>query len=63
MRTIDCPDDELLAAWLDRTLIADERDRVNDHLADCARCLHLVVAAWRCLEGLRDRERNDEAGC
>jgi Photosynthesis system II assembly factor YCF48/Putative zinc-finger len=42
--TADCPDATALAAWYQRTLGAAERERIERHLAGCARC-HVITAA------------------
>lgn len=38
----DCPDEQVIAAYFDDRLSAPERENVEAHLADCARCLALV---------------------
>lgn len=43
--------DELLAAYLDRNLAADERTRVEAHLVDCDRCRAMVLEAREALAG------------
>ena len=41
-----CPDAEMLAAWSDGGLRADERSRVEEHAATCGRCqTHLAAIA------------------
>lgn len=37
-----CPDDELLAAYIDGTLANPERIRVSEHLNYCPRCYETV---------------------
>jgi hypothetical protein len=41
------PDAEILAAWADDRLTAAERDAVEAHAADCARCQAVVAAMVR----------------
>lgn len=39
---LSCPDEELLAQYLDGTLAGPERDRVESHLRLCPECLDIV---------------------
>lgn len=41
----DCPEPEMLAAFIDGRLDAEERRKVIDHLSDCDDCRDIVVAA------------------
>jgi hypothetical protein len=43
----NCPDAETLAAWTDATLGADQRSRVEAHVAGCARCQMQLAAMVR----------------
>lgn len=45
--TPQCADPELLAAYYDRSLVQPERDRLEAHFADCARCQMQLVAIAR----------------
>lgn len=40
-----CPDESLLAAWIEKTLDADARVRLSGHLADCDDCRRSVALA------------------
>src|SRR5690349_638409 len=42
-----CLDGEVLAAWSEGTLDAGERDALEGHAADCARCQALLAAMAR----------------
>ena len=42
-----CPDAETVAAWAARTLPPAERESLDTHLADCARCQALLAAFAR----------------
>lgn len=42
--------DELAAAWLDRELVGEEKDRVAEHLAVCGRCREELAEVRRLLE-------------
>ena len=42
-----CPEPEILAAFLDRRLAADERARVADHLAECEACYEVFADSAR----------------
>lgn len=46
-----------IAAYLDRGLPAQERDRIEDHLAECADCRQNVVEAQALLEKVRKPRR------
>jgi hypothetical protein len=49
--------DELLAGYVDGSLTAPERSRIEDHMADCARCreeVALATEARTALSGLED---------
>lgn len=48
-----CPDEHLIAAYVDGALTGDSRDGIEVHLADCGHCLALV--------GLLSRERLSDA--
>lgn len=37
-----CPSSETLASYIDRRLSQAERNRVDVHLANCARCMQVV---------------------
>lgn len=41
-RTPGCPDEQLVAAYVDGRVSPREREIVEAHLADCAHCLALV---------------------
>ncbi len=45
-----CPDTEVLAAYLDQRLSADEARRVEAHLAQCDGCLDTLLAVHHALE-------------
>lgn len=38
-----CPNTEVLAAYLDRNLTSQERSLVEKHLIACAKCRHIVA--------------------
>ena len=38
-----CPDIELLAAYIDENVSVEERRLVDAHLVDCERCLEVVA--------------------
>ena len=38
-----CPTTEVLAAYLDRNLINEERSLVEKHLVACSKCRHVVA--------------------
>ena len=42
--TPDCADPEMLAAYYDRSLAEPDRDRLEAHFADCARCQAQLAA-------------------
>ncbi|HET9399329.1 MAG TPA: zf-HC2 domain-containing protein [Candidatus Acidoferrales bacterium] len=42
--TPDCPDAEVIAAYLDRSLDADENARCEEHFANCSRCQEVLAA-------------------
>lgn len=42
-----CPTTEVLAAYLDRNLINDDRSLVEKHLVACAQCRHVVAQVAR----------------
>jgi anti-sigma factor RsiW len=42
-----CPQDEILVAYLARTLSTPERFTVDDHLQACDRCLHTIAVVDR----------------
>ena len=46
-----CPDDERLAAYLNRVVGDDEKVKLEEHLADCAVCLDALSAAYLASEG------------
>src|ERR1700756_4266330 len=45
--TPECADPEMLAAYYDRSLAAPDRDRLEAHFADCARCQAQLAAIAR----------------
>ena len=47
-----CPDAELLARYLDKTLDAPTRAKVPAHLADCARCRGVLLETAAFMEDL-----------
>lgn len=49
--------DSEMALYLDRRLSAEQRDRVEDHLAHCAECREHALAAQNILRGVRRRPR------
>jgi hypothetical protein len=51
--TPDCADAESLAAYSDRSLSAPERERLEDHFADCMRCQVLLADIARAEESAR----------
>jgi len=51
--TPDCADAESLAAYSDRSLSAPERERLEDHFADCMRCQMLLADIARAGESAR----------
>lgn len=51
-----------LARYLDRTLSAADRDRVEEHLASCATCRELTVESQRVLRSVRRPRRLVAAG-
>ena len=56
--TADCPAQDILAAYYDRSLSQNERARVDSHLLACARCRSMMAAIARAddSEQLLDRE-------
>src|SRR5580704_2727943 len=51
--TAECADAESLAAYSDRSLSAGERERLEAHFADCARCQILLADIARADESAR----------
>src|SRR5208283_4316157 len=51
--TPECADAESLAAYSDRSLSARERERLETHFADCARCQMLLADIARADESAR----------
>jgi hypothetical protein len=49
-RAWNCPKDEAIAAYVDGNVDANERSRVESHLADCAHCRGLVADVLRMKE-------------
>ncbi|HUO04372.1 MAG TPA: zf-HC2 domain-containing protein [Candidatus Binataceae bacterium] len=49
--TRDCPDAGIFAAYYDRALSAGERERLDAHFADCARCQAQLAAIARADDG------------
>jgi anti-sigma factor RsiW len=47
-----CPDIELLSAWLDDALRADERTALDAHLRSCAACAGVVARMQRLQEAM-----------
>ena len=47
--TPPCPDADLLAGFLERSLLARARERVIAHVADCLRCAELLTMVRECL--------------
>lgn len=47
IRRPDCPESEVIAAYYERALAADERERVEAHFSDCARCQVQLAAITR----------------
>ncbi|HEY0372574.1 MAG TPA: zf-HC2 domain-containing protein, partial [Thermoanaerobaculia bacterium] len=43
--TMNCPDEETLAAFIDGRLKGEARQRVVEHMANCADCRDIAVAA------------------
>src|ERR1700735_4474962 len=52
--TPECADTESLAAYSDRSLSARERERLETHFADCARCQLLLADIARADESARE---------
>ncbi len=52
--TPECADPEMLAAYYDRSLVQSERERLEAHLADCARCQMQLAAISRSDERAND---------
>lgn len=48
-------DNGVLAAYLDRRLAEEDRERIEAHLADCEECAEQIAIATRSLTGLRRR--------
>lgn len=46
-RSRDCPDEHQIAGYVDSGLESAARERLQLHLADCARCLELVAVLCR----------------
>jgi hypothetical protein len=46
-KTDACPDPEILAAYVERSLDADEAERCNLHFSECARCREQIAALVR----------------
>jgi hypothetical protein len=53
----DHVNDSEMALYLDRRLSAEQRDRIEDHLAHCAECREHALAAQNILRGVRRRPR------
>ena len=51
--TPECADPESVAAYSDRSLSARERERLETHFADCARCQMLLADIARADESAR----------
>lgn len=51
-RASDCPDEMLLAAYVEGNLPAEQRPSIESHLADCSRCLEVVGLLCRELDAL-----------
>jgi anti-sigma factor RsiW len=43
VREAECPSDQTMAAYFDGTLSAEDVARVENHAADCERCLEFVA--------------------
>jgi Putative zinc-finger len=52
--TPECADAQTLAAYWDKSLASGERERLEAHLADCARCQTQMAAIARAEESARD---------
>ena len=50
----DCPSEEMLAAFVDHCLNAEEKQAVGEHLGDCWRCRKIVVLVFRSKEAVPD---------
>jgi len=51
------PDTNKLAGYLDRTISADERKRIESHLASCRECFHTMIAAHEAVTKFRKDEK------
>jgi anti-sigma factor RsiW len=56
----DCPDEELMAAYADGTLPADDVARLERHISGCGACLSLVADLWA-MSGPSDRDAPEAA--
>ena len=43
----ECPEIELLAAYIDHKISAEARERVESHLADCSLCRETIALALK----------------
>ena len=57
--TMRCPEPSTLAAFYDRTIDARERDHLEAHFAECARCQMMLAAMARSDDGLVIAARED----
>jgi hypothetical protein len=52
----NCPDEEILARYVDRLLEGDEATRLEAHLARCSLCLENVVAVYKSTDGAEGKK-------
>ena len=52
------PDTNKIAGYLDKTISADERGRLESHVASCPECLKAIIAAHETVTRFR-KDRND----
>ena len=50
---MDCLDEVTLSSYLDGTLSKEERSKVEEHIADCKKCLDLLVVAHKSIKGVK----------
>jgi anti-sigma factor RsiW len=52
----ECPSDEMLGAFVDHCLRVEQRQEVEEHLADCRRCRKIVVTVYKIKKAIPEPE-------
>ena len=52
----ECPDDETLAAFVDHCLRPEQRQKVEEHIADCRLCRKIVVMVFKIKKAIPEPE-------